>query len=111
MRLVLSLIWVFLSAQIKNFYQSRKSQRTLDVVVLGDRIPMYGESSRFSGNSGAGNSKPPVPLGLGFTVRSRAYVLGKLVKPKFYIAVKCSVVMNQNKLGTPVSLKNSCNYN
>ncbi|MQL79401.1 hypothetical protein Taro_011845 [Colocasia esculenta] len=99
------------SGNIKNFYQSRKSQRTLDVAVLGKRIPMYGGSSSFTGTSGSGGGKPPVPLRLRFTVRSRAYVLGKLVKPKFYIAVDCSVVMDQNKLGAPVYLKNSCHYN
>ncbi|KAL4201620.1 hypothetical protein AMTRI_Chr02g259490 [Amborella trichopoda] len=43
-------------------------------------------------------------------VRSIAYVLGKLVKPKFYTEVQCSAVLNQTKLGTPFSLKNSCQY-
>ncbi|MQM08729.1 hypothetical protein Taro_041584 [Colocasia esculenta] len=101
------------SGNINNFYQSRKSQRTLIIPVVGNRIPLYGGGSSLTstpGSAGAGNNKkPPVPLGLSFTVRSRAYVLGKLVKPKFSTTVQCSVVMDQNKLNTPVNLKN-CQY-
>lgn len=52
----------------------------------------------------------PVPLTLNFMVRSRAYVLGKLVKPKFYKRVKCSVVMDPKKMNVAISLKNRCNY-
>ncbi|KAJ0973283.1 hypothetical protein J5N97_021242 [Dioscorea zingiberensis] len=97
------------SGDIKNFYQSRKSQRTLNVVVVGNKIPLYGGGSSLTSSNGKSNNAA-VPLNLSFTVRSRAYVLGKLVKPKFYTTVQCSVVMNQNKLNTPVSLNKSCQY-
>ncbi|KAL4189206.1 hypothetical protein AMTRI_Chr08g164340 [Amborella trichopoda] len=65
----------------------RKSQRAVNVVT-----------------------KTSVGLNITFEVRSIAYVLGKLVKPKFYTEVQCSAVFDQNKLGTPFSLKNSCHY-
>ncbi|XP_039117039.1 uncharacterized protein LOC120252911 [Dioscorea cayenensis subsp. rotundata] len=97
------------TGDIKEFYQSRKSQRTLNVVVVGNRIPLYGGGASLTSSNGKSNNSP-VPLNLSFQVRSRAYVLGKLVKPKFYINVQCSLVLNQNKLNTPVSLKNSCQY-
>ncbi|KAL6007625.1 hypothetical protein ACLOJK_033124 [Asimina triloba] len=97
------------SGPMKKFYQSRKSQRSVTVVVTGNKIPLYGGGATFSSSS-TGQVTVPVPLDLSFMVRSRGYVLGKLVKPKFYIKVDCSVVFDQKKLNNPVSLKNSCKY-
>lgn len=95
--------------QIKEFYQSRKSQRNLKLVVTGDRVPLYGGGASLTSVQGKTNGTvPPVPLSLAFTVRARAYVLGKLVKPKFYVDVQCNVNMDQTKLNKPVSLKNKC---
>ncbi|RRT33541.1 hypothetical protein B296_00038532, partial [Ensete ventricosum] len=94
------------SGSIDYFYQSRKSQRNLYVAVMSSKLPLYGGGSGLSGRPNG----PPVNLTLSFTVRSRAYVLGKLVKPKFYSHVLCAVVMDQTRLNTPVSLKNSCQY-
>ena len=95
--------------QIKEFYQSRKSQRNLNIVVTGNRVPLYGGGASLTSVQGKTNSTvPPVPLNLSFTVRARAYVLGQLVKPKFYVDVQCSVNMDQTKLNKPVSLKNKC---
>jgi len=97
--------WVL---QISKFYQSRKSQRTLTVTVKGSKIPLYGGGASLSSLNGAPTQ--PVPLILNFMVRSRAYVLGKLVKPKFYKRIECSVVMDPKKMNVPISLKNKCTY-
>lgn len=99
------------SLQIKKFYQSRKGQRKMNVIVSGNKIPLYGGGSSLSTSNGNPKTNVPVPLKLSFVVRSRAYVLGQLVKPKFYTRVDCSVVLDQTKMNTPVSLKNSCQYN
>lgn len=96
------------SGNIKKFYQSRKSQRTVNVVVMGSKIPLYGGGATWS--SSTGNTNVPVPLNLSFVVRSRGYVLGKLVKPKFSITVECSVTLDPTKINKPVSLKNKCQY-
>ncbi|ERN08670.1 hypothetical protein AMTRI_Chr11g155860 [Amborella trichopoda] len=95
------------SGNMKNFYQRRKSQRAVNVVVEGTRIPLYGGGSTLSSSD---TTKTSVGLNMTFEVRSKAYVLGKLVKPKFYTEVQCSAVLDQTKLGTPFSLKNSCQY-
>uniref|UniRef100_A0A804RJF9 Late embryogenesis abundant protein LEA-2 subgroup domain-containing protein n=1 Tax=Zea mays TaxID=4577 RepID=A0A804RJF9_MAIZE len=98
------------SGNMKYFYQPRRSQRSLAVAVVGDKVPLYG--------GGAGLSStpttlppprkrappvvvppPPVPLRLAVRVRSRAFVLGSLVKPKFYSEAQCSVTMDQARLG------------
>ncbi|KAG6406927.1 hypothetical protein SASPL_134544 [Salvia splendens] len=96
------------SGTVKKFYQSRTSQRNMAVTVIGDKIPLYGSGASLSTPTGI--TTLPVPLKLEFTVRSRAYVLGKLVKPKFYKKIECSIVYDTNKLNVPISLKN-CTYN
>ena len=91
---------------MKKFYQSRKSQRSLSIPIMGNKIPLYGSGSGLS--SSTGTTTLPVPLKLNFVVRSRAYVLGKLVKPKFYNKIECSVAMDPKKMGVAISLKNKC---
>uniref|UniRef100_A0A5B7BL83 Late embryogenesis abundant protein LEA-2 subgroup domain-containing protein n=1 Tax=Davidia involucrata TaxID=16924 RepID=A0A5B7BL83_DAVIN len=93
---------------IKKFYQSRKSERTITVILEGTIIPLYGGGADLSSKDGSATA--PVPLTLNFTIRARAYVLGKLVKPKFYRRVQCSVVMDPKKMNVAISLKNSCTY-
>ncbi|KAF8030554.1 hypothetical protein BT93_E2859 [Corymbia citriodora subsp. variegata] len=96
------------SGNLKKFYQGRKSQRLASVSVMGDQIPLYGSGSGLSSSS----DKPtvPVPLGLSFVVRSNAYVLGKLVKPKFSKKIDCSVTFDPNKLNVAISLAKNCTY-
>lgn len=97
------------SGNVNNFYQSRKSQRTVTVTLLGNDIPLYGGGS----DLGSKNNTPtaPVPLQLNFTVQARAYVLGNLVKPKFNKVVQCAVVMDPTKMYTAISFnKTSCTY-
>ncbi|GAV81007.1 LEA_2 domain-containing protein [Cephalotus follicularis] len=94
---------------IQEFYQSRKNQRSITVTVKGNSIPLYGGGSSLSSLNGA--PIEPVALTLNFMARSRAYVLGKLVKPKFYTRVACSVVMDPKKMNVEISLKNDCTYN
>ncbi|KAK1300043.1 hypothetical protein QJS10_CPB13g01262 [Acorus calamus] len=103
------------SGDMKSFYQSRKSQRILNVVVVGNKVPLYGGGTGLTISQGGSTSTKTnnvsVPLSLNFTVRSRAYVLGKLVKPKFNINIQCSVAFVQTNLNKPISLAKSCQYN
>ncbi|CAK9175545.1 unnamed protein product [Ilex paraguariensis] len=97
------------SGRIKKFYQSRKSQRTIIAVVLADQVPLYGGVPVLSGAQGHLESAS-VPLNLTFVMRSRAYILGRLVKPKFYRSITCEVTLKGNRLGKPMNLTNSCVY-
>lgn len=90
------------------FYQSRKSQRSIRVMVKGSHIPLYGGGASLGSVNGA--PVEPVPLTLSVMVRSRGYVLGKLVKPKFYKKIECALAMDPKKMGVPISLKNKCTY-
>ncbi|XP_010538128.1 PREDICTED: uncharacterized protein LOC104812578 [Tarenaya hassleriana] len=114
------------SGAIKKFYQSRKSERMVVVNVIGDKIPLYGSGSSFipppppaplpKKKKGAPPAvvipvvPPPVPMKLTFTVRSRAYVLGKLVQPKFYKRIECDINYELKKLDVKLSLVNNCTY-
>ncbi|KAK3423239.1 uncharacterized protein LOC104447885 [Eucalyptus grandis] len=96
------------SGTLKKFYQGRKSQRVASVSVISDQIPLYGSGSGLSTSSDKPTS--PVPLTLSFVVRSKAYVLGKLVKPKFSKKIDCSVTFDPNKLNVAISLAKACTY-
>lgn len=96
------------SGTIKKFYQSRKSQRLVTVSVVGDKIPLYGSGQWLKSSKGAPTAA--VPLKLNFVVRSRAYVLGKLVKPKFYDKIECDVTFDPKKINVPMSLTNKCRF-
>lgn len=105
------IIWFDLNwctTQLKKFYQSRKSQRLVSVAVMGNKIPLYGGGASLSSSTGVPTL--PVPLNLTFVIRSRAYVLGRLVKPKYYKRVQCSINLDPKKINVPISLKHSCTY-
>lgn len=91
---------------MREFYQSRKSQRLVAVVVQGSQVPLYGGVPVLSGAKGHLGSVS-VPLNLTFTIRSRAYILGRLVKPKFYRRIGCEVALRANYVGKPIHLMKS----
>ncbi|KAK7271212.1 hypothetical protein RJT34_26922 [Clitoria ternatea] len=99
---------VIASGNMKEFYQTRKSLRLVRVAVMGNKIPLYGSGASLSSTTGM--PTVPVALNLKFVLRSRAYVLGKLVKPKYFKTIKCSITLDPKKLNSPVPLKNSCTY-
>ncbi|XP_021752991.1 uncharacterized protein LOC110718474 [Chenopodium quinoa] len=101
------------SGQMKKFYQKRKSHSNITTVVHGHQIPLYGGMSVVSdamkGNN-LHNKKVNVGLNLTFTLRSRAYILGRLVKSKFYKHIRCPVTLDSTRLGKPKNLLHSCVY-
>ncbi|XP_031264134.1 uncharacterized protein LOC116122425 [Pistacia vera] len=99
------------AGQMKKFTESRKSQRKVVTVVKGHQVPLYGGVSVLaSARDQQHLARVEVPLNLTFLVRSRAYILGRLVKSKFYSHIRCLVTLKGNKLGKPLNLTNSCNY-
>ncbi|KVI09049.1 uncharacterized protein LOC112500329 [Cynara cardunculus var. scolymus] len=89
---------------LMKFYQSRNGHRIVSVNLQGRGVPLYGGGVNWSSENG--KLTAPVPLNLNFTVKAKAYVLGKLVKPKFYKKVSCAIVYKL--INKPISLKNSC---
>ncbi|KAL5213801.1 hypothetical protein ABZP36_002953 [Zizania latifolia] len=98
------------SGDLKKFYQARSSRRTVSVGVVGNKVPLYGGGPTLTASGKGSSSVAPVPMILRTTVRSRAYVLGALVKPRFTRSIECKVLMNPAKLNKPVSLDKACQY-
>ncbi|KAE9616412.1 putative Late embryogenesis abundant protein, LEA-14 [Lupinus albus] len=99
------------SGQIEKFYQSRKSERKLAVMVSGYQVPLYGGGSDFGNANQKNMNSFTLPLNLTFVVRSRAYILGRLVKSTFYTTITCSLTFHGNQLGTSLNLTDSCVFN
>ncbi|KAK6118670.1 hypothetical protein DH2020_047583 [Rehmannia glutinosa] len=99
------------SGHIKKFYQSRKSDSKVIAVVQGQQVPLYGGMPLFIGAKDHLEGMS-VPLNLTFVMRSRAYILGRLVKTKFYRRILCEVTLRGNHLGKPLNLteSESCVY-
>ncbi|XP_022762262.1 uncharacterized protein LOC111308213 [Durio zibethinus] len=95
------------SGQMKKFTQSRKSQRKVVTIVQGHQVPLYGGIPVLV-NTREHLDSVTVPLNLTFMMRSRAYILGRLVKTKFYGKFRCSVTLRGDKLGKPLNLTDSC---
>ncbi|KAF8082650.1 hypothetical protein N665_0816s0008 [Sinapis alba] len=116
------------SGSIKKFYQSRKSQRTVLIHITGEKIPLYGSGATLippappaplpkpkKKKKGAPVVIPdppappaPVPMRLSFIVRSRAYVLGKLVKPKFLKKIECDINFEHKNLNKHIAITKNC---
>lgn len=112
---------------MKKFYQPRKSQSTIVVHVTGEKIPLYGSGSTLipppppapilKPKKKKGKVLPPpeppappapVPMSLSFVVRSRAYVLGKLVQPKFYKKIQCDINFEYKNLSKHILITKNC---
>ncbi|MBA0649524.1 hypothetical protein Goklo_017080, partial [Gossypium klotzschianum] len=91
---------------MKKFTQSRKSERKVVTIVKGYQVPLYGGIPVLA-NTGEHKESIAVPLNLTFVMRSRGYILGRLVKTKFYGKIRCFVTLKGNKLGKPLNLTDS----
>ncbi|KAK4405384.1 hypothetical protein Sango_0544900 [Sesamum angolense] len=99
------------SGHMIKLYQPRRSWSKVIVVVQGQQVPLYGGIPVLSDAEGHPESVS-VPLNLTFVMRSRAYILGRLVKTKFYKSILCEVALRGNHLGKPLNLtkSESCVY-
>ncbi|EOA28503.1 hypothetical protein CARUB_v10024717mg [Capsella rubella] len=89
------------SGEMNKFTVGRHGETTLLTVVHGHQIPLYGGVSFHLDTLS-------LPLNLTLVLRSRAYILGRLVTSKFYTRIICSFTLNANHLSKPISLFHSC---
>ncbi|CDO98030.1 unnamed protein product [Coffea canephora] len=98
---------VVATAEMKKYYQPRKSHRTVLVDIEGTKVPLYGAGSNLVESV---NGVVRVPLTLDFWIRSRGDVVGKLVRTKHRRHVSCSLVIDST-ISKPIKfLKDSCVY-
>lgn len=91
------------SGEMEKFTVGRESRRSLVTVVHGHQIPLYGGVSFHLDTLS-------LPLNLTLVLRSKAYILGRLVTSKFYTRIICSFTLNANRLPKPISLLHSCTH-
>lgn len=103
---ITSASWACNLLQLKKYYQPRKSHRIVSVNVEGTKVPLYGAGSTIT----VSQTGVEVPLTLSFEIRSRGYVVGKLVKTKHHKEITCPLVLNSSG-SKPIKFKrNSCTY-
>ncbi|GJN06527.1 hypothetical protein PR202_ga24260 [Eleusine coracana subsp. coracana] len=92
--------------QFNKFYQPRTSTRVASVVLHGDKTPLYGAGATLD----LSNTGGAVPLTLELAVRTRGYVIGKLVRVSHAKHVKCPVAI-QSGSSKPIRFRQSaCSY-
>ncbi|KAE8674110.1 Ras-related protein Rab7 [Hibiscus syriacus] len=94
------------TGQLK-YYQPRKSHRIVSVVLEWEKVPLYGAGSSLTFTQ---NGAAEVPLILKFEVRSRGYVVGKLVRTKHRKQISCPLVIDSMKTKLIKFKKYECTY-
>lgn len=75
--------------------------------VVGNKAPLYGAGSTITVSQ---TGSIEVPLTLKFQIRSRANVVGKLVRTKHHKEITCPLTINSSG-SKPIKFhKNSCTY-
>ena len=80
-------------AQLRRYYQPRKSHRVVTAVIHGEKVPLYGAGGSLMLSSRGGAA----PLKLDFDLTSRGYVIGKLVRVTHKAHVTCPIVVDAKK--------------
>ncbi|GMH15968.1 hypothetical protein Nepgr_017809 [Nepenthes gracilis] len=103
------------TGQLKKYYQPRKSRRTESVVLVGTKVPLYGAGSSLtlsstSGDSSSGINGHQIPFTLEFEIRSRGYVVGKLVSTKHRMRGSCFLAVDYTSTKPIKFSQDSCSY-
>ncbi|KFK39781.1 hypothetical protein AALP_AA3G286700 [Arabis alpina] len=72
-------------AQLKSYYQPKQSNRTSRINLVASRVPLYGAGSDLAASDHNGG----VPVTLEFEIRSRANIVGNLVKSRHQKHLSC----------------------
>ncbi|KAL6627140.1 hypothetical protein ACP70R_030866 [Stipagrostis hirtigluma subsp. patula] len=94
------------NGQLEKFYQPRTSHRVASVLVHGEKTPLYGAGATLGLSSTGG----AVPLTLQLKVRTRGYVIGKLVRVTHGKRVKCPVVISSGSSKPVRFIQSACSY-
>ncbi|CAN0901564.1 hypothetical protein LINGRAHAP2_LOCUS21488 [Linum grandiflorum] len=95
------------TGQLRSYYQPRNSHRAVSVNINGMKVPLYGAGASLTRSAG---EEVRIPVTLVFQVRSKGYVVGKLVKSWHTQRISCALVFDPRRT-KPVPLKKrSCTY-
>lgn len=93
--------------QLKKYHQPRKSHRNVTVNLQGIKVPLYGAGASLAVSD---SDDSQVLMMLVFELRSRGYVVGKLVKSTHRRRVSCSIDVDPHKTKPIKFKKDSCAY-
>ncbi|KAF0917335.1 hypothetical protein E2562_017509 [Oryza meyeriana var. granulata] len=94
------------NGQLEKFYQPRSSHHVALVIVHGEKIPLYGAGATLALSNAGG----AVPLTIDLAVRTRGYVIGKLVRVTHTKRVKCPVVIDSGSSKPIRFTQSACSY-
>ncbi|KAI3724863.1 hypothetical protein L1987_64630 [Smallanthus sonchifolius] len=94
------------SGQFMNYYQPKKSGRTISVNVEGRKVPLYGVGEGLV----MSNTNGSVPLKLEFEIRSQAYLVGPLVKTMHHRQISCIMKIDSQNNKVLDFKEDSCFY-
>ncbi|XP_076908158.1 uncharacterized protein LOC143564905 [Bidens hawaiensis] len=95
------------SGQFMNYYQPKKTGRTISVNVEGRKVPLYGVGEGLVMSSKVNGS---VPLKLEFEVRSQSYLVGSLVKTIHHRRILCILKIDSQNNKVIEFNEDSCSY-
>ncbi|CAN1331130.1 hypothetical protein LINPERPRIM_LOCUS35210 [Linum perenne] len=95
------------TGQLRSYYQPRKSHRAVSVNVNGMKVPLYGAGANLMRSAGG---EVQIPVKLAFQVRSKGFVVGKLVKSWHTQRISCHLVFDSRTTKTIPLKKPSCTY-
>ncbi|CAL4966162.1 unnamed protein product [Urochloa decumbens] len=90
------------NGQFDKFYQPRTSHRVASAILHGEKTPLYGAGATLAPSNAGGR----VPLTLELAVRTRGYVMGKLVRVTHARRMRCPVAIDPGS-SKPVRLRQS----
>ncbi|KAF7028877.1 hypothetical protein CFC21_040736 [Triticum aestivum] len=93
------------SGQLDKFYQPKKSRHVASVTLHGEKTPLYGAGATFVLTDTDG-----VPLTVDLAVRTRGYVIGRLVRVTHAKRVRCPVLVSSLTDRPIMIAQTACSY-
>ncbi|EMS68593.1 Glyoxylate reductase [Triticum urartu] len=93
------------SGQLDKFYQPKKSRHVASVTLHGEKTPLYGAGATFVLTDTDG-----VPLTVDLAVRTRGYVIGRLVRVTHAKRVRCPVLVSSLTDKPIMIAQTACSY-
>lgn len=91
-KLIYSRQFTLAITQLKSYYQPKESNHTSRINLVGSKVPLYGAGADLADSDHNGG----VPVKLEFEIRSRANIVGNLVKSRHKKHLSCFFFISSN---------------
>ncbi|KAL1190561.1 hypothetical protein V5N11_032841 [Cardamine amara subsp. amara] len=93
-------------AQLKSYYQPKQSNHTSRIILVGSKVQLYGAGADLVASDHNGG----VPVKLEFEIRTRAYIVGSLVKSRYRRYISCFFFISSYNTTFVKFTKKTCTY-